>query len=95
MSCIVLLGQVGVDGKGKEIPAFEELLTQGVANKVIAGRLLLGDALHTQKATCRLILKAGADYRFTVKNNQRQLKRTIAIELDRRQTGGPEQPDTY
>lgn len=83
------VGQVGVDGKGRELPAFGELLTQGLANNVIVGSLLLGDALHTQKATCKFILKAGADYLFTVKNNQKQLKRTIAAELNKRRTDTP------
>jgi predicted transposase YbfD/YdcC len=91
----MVAGQVGVDGKGREIPAFEELLTQGVANQVIAGSLLLGDALHTQKAACKRILKVNADYLFTVKNNQRQLKRTIAGELERRQADDPVVVDTY
>src|SRR5580698_1179091 len=49
------LGQVGVTGKGREIPAFEQLLKQGEANALIAGKLLLGDALHTQKATVKAI----------------------------------------
>lgn len=46
-----------------------------------AGTLLLGDALHTQKATCKLVLKAGADYLFVVKGNQRQLGRAITATL--------------
>lgn len=76
------LGQVGVTGKGREIPAFEQLLKQGEAGDLIAGTLLLGDALHTQKATVKTILKAGADYLFVVKGNQRQLGRAITTELD-------------
>jgi predicted transposase YbfD/YdcC len=90
-----IVGQVGVEGKGKEIPAFETLLTQGIANKVIAGSLLLGDALHTQKATCKAILRANADYLFTVKNNQRQLKRAIADELGQHQADDPASWDAY
>jgi len=75
------LGQVGVDGKGREIPAFEQLLKQGQACGLVAGKLLLGDALHTQKATVKATLKAGADYLFVVKGNQRQLGREIAAKL--------------
>ncbi len=75
------LGQVGVDGKGREIPAFEQLLKQGMQHNLVTGKLLLGDALHTQKATVKATLKAGADYLFVVKGNQRQLGRTIATEL--------------
>ena len=91
----VVVGQVAVAGKGREIPAFEALLTQGVANGVIAGSLLLGDALHTQKATCKLILSAHADYLFSVKNNQRQLKRAITTELAQYQTADPTRLDVY
>jgi predicted transposase YbfD/YdcC len=75
------LGQVGVTGKGREIPAFEQLLKQGEASDLIAGKLLLGDALHTQKATVKAILKANADYLFVVKGNQKQLGREITAEL--------------
>ena len=75
------LGQVGVDGKGREIPAFEELLKQGQASGLVTGKLLLGDALHTQKATVKATLQAGADYLFVVKGNQRQLGRQIMAEL--------------
>jgi predicted transposase YbfD/YdcC len=77
----VALGQVGVTGKGREIPAFEQLLKQGQANTLIAGKLLLGDALHTQKATVKAILKANADYLFVVKGNQKQLGRAIQAAL--------------
>jgi len=75
------LGQVGVSGKGMEIPAFEELLKQGETSGLVTGKLLMGDALHTQKATVKATLKAGADYLFVVKGNQRQLKREIVSEL--------------
>lgn len=75
------LGQVGVGGKGREIPALEALLKQGTSHDLVAGKLLLGDALHTQKATVKAILKADADYLFVVKGNQRCLGREIAHEL--------------
>jgi predicted transposase YbfD/YdcC len=91
------LGQVGVDGKGREIPAFEQLLKQGEASGLVAGKLLLGDALHTQKATVKATLKAGADYLFVVKGNQRRLGREIAAELavaDSRQLDRFEYKDT-
>lgn len=77
----VALGQIGVGSKENEIPALERLLAQGQNLHLIAGKLLIGDALHTQKATCKLILKHQADYLFTVKNNQRKLKRTIATTI--------------
>jgi predicted transposase YbfD/YdcC len=80
------LGQIGVDGKGREIPAFEELLKQGETSGMVAGKLLLGDALHTQKATVKAILKVKADYLFVVKGNQKQLKRAIISGLTKAST---------
>ena len=67
------IGQIGVDSKENEIPAFERLLSQGDVH----GKLLLGDALHTQRATVRAIVTAGADYLLVVKGNQKGLRRAI------------------
>ncbi len=75
------LGQVGVGSKENEIPALERLLAQGQQHNLIAGKLLIGDALHTQKATVKTILTAQADYLFVVKGNQKQLKRAIEAAL--------------
>jgi predicted transposase YbfD/YdcC len=80
------VGQVGVTGKESEIAALERLLEQaaGSGNRanLIAGKLLLGDALHTQKKTVRLILEADADYLFVVKGNQPGLQATIFREME-------------
>jgi predicted transposase YbfD/YdcC len=76
------VGQVGVGSKENEIPALERLLDQGKQHDLIAGKLLIGDALHTQKATVKTILKARADYLFVVKGNQKQLRRAITAELN-------------
>lgn len=75
-------GQVGMSGKGREIPAFAQLLKQGEASGLVTGKLLLGDALHTQKATAKMILKAKADYLLVVKGNQRQLGQGIVAALE-------------
>jgi predicted transposase YbfD/YdcC len=83
------VGQIGVDSKENEIPALERLLSQGAT--MVRGKLLLGDALHTQRATARMILNSGADYLFTVKGNQRKLRRVIQTELEARKS----QADTY
>lgn len=77
----VAIGQVGVGSKENEIPALARLLDQGAVHNLIVGKLLIGDALHTQKATCKRILTAQADYLFVVKNNQRGLKQAIEQEL--------------
>jgi predicted transposase YbfD/YdcC len=71
------LGQIGVGGKENEIPAFERLLSQGD----VRGKLLLGDALHTQRATATAIVAAEADYLLVVKGNQKGLRRAIQAEL--------------
>ena len=78
----IAVGQIGVDSKENEIPALGRLLVQGTTGSMIWGKLLLGDALHTQRATARMILTAGADYLFTVKGNQRKLRRVIRTELE-------------
>lgn len=41
------------------------------------GTLVTADALHTQRETARYIVQEkGADYLFTVKDNQPELKKT-------------------
>ena len=75
------VGQIGVDGKENEIPAFERLLVQGTAHGTTRGKLLLGDALHTQRATVKAVLAVGADYLFVVKGNQKGLRRAIQTKL--------------
>ena len=64
-----IIGQIGVTQKENEIPAFHRLLEQ----VSVTGMLLVGDALHTQKDTVKLILKNHADYLLFAKDNQEQL----------------------
>jgi predicted transposase YbfD/YdcC len=78
------LGQIGVSSKENEIPAFERLLKQVKGLGIIVGRLLIGDALFTQKGTVKSILRAGADYLFVVKGNQKILRETIFKEINSR-----------
>jgi hypothetical protein len=84
--------QIGVD-----FPAFERLLAQGGTLGGVAGKLLLGDALHTQRATATAIVAAKADYILVVKGNQRGLQRAIKTKLGSgqgsKQTG--RKPDNY
>lgn len=64
-----ILGQIGVDAKENEIPAFRRLLT-----KIdVSGLLLIGDALHTQTKTISDILGKEADYLLSAKDNQEGL----------------------
>jgi predicted transposase YbfD/YdcC len=78
------LGQIGVSSKENEIPAFDRLVAQCKGLGIIVGRLLIGDALFTQKAIIKTILSAGADFLFVVKGNQKVLRETIAAELSAR-----------
>jgi len=68
------LGSALVDTKTNEIPVARELFTE----LELAGRRVALDALHTQDQTARdLVLKHGADYLLTVKNNQPTLRQNI------------------
>lgn len=68
------LGSALVDQKTNEIPVAQELFGQ----LDLAGRRVALDALHTQTETARqLVLDHGADYLFTVKDNQPTLRQNI------------------
>ena len=61
------LGSEGVAAKSNEIPAVQTLLRRAP----IEDCLVVGDALHTQSETARVIVQeGGGDYLFTVKGNQ-------------------------
>jgi predicted transposase YbfD/YdcC len=70
-----IIGQIGVTQKENEIPAFHRLLRQ----ISVAGMLLIGDALHTQKDTVTDILSHHADYLLFAKDNQEQLVNDLSI----------------
>ena len=46
---------------------------------LLRGRLVSGDALYCQKALCRQLREAGADYLFAVKANQPDLLDDVAV----------------
>lgn len=71
-----IIGQIGVEQKENEIPAFHRLLEQ---IPDISGMLLIGDALHTQKNTITDILFRRADYLLFAKDNQEQLTHDLAM----------------
>jgi Domain of unknown function (DUF4338)/DDE_Tnp_1-associated/Transposase DDE domain len=69
------LGSVVTDSKSNEIPAARQLL----GGQDLLGRILVGDAMHTQDETAKLILfEGGGDYLLTVKGNQSTLETTWA-----------------
>jgi hypothetical protein len=68
------LGSAIVDTKTNEIPVARELFKK----LDLDGRKVSLDALHTQDQTARaLVLEHGADYLFTVKDNQPTVKSNI------------------
>jgi hypothetical protein len=68
------LGSALVDVKTNEIPVARELFKK----LDLDGRTVSLDALHTQDQTAReLVLEHGADYLFTVKDNQPTVKANI------------------
>lgn len=71
---IVLL-QVAVAGKGSEIPAALKLLKSiDLREKVV-----MGDALHTQRQVSIQIVEAGGEYIWFAKGNQPQLEEDIRL----------------
>ena len=70
----VWLGTVGVGEGTNEIPAARELLPR----LDLTDKIVLADAAHTQVETARQILfEGGGDYLLTVKNNQKELVKTL------------------
>lgn len=73
--------QIKVADKSNEIPAMPELLEP----LDLDGTLVTADALHTQRETARHIVQdKGADYLFTVKDNQPELKKRIEAHFEGR-----------
>ena len=69
----VVLVQVAVDTTTNEIGAAPQVLKM----LDLQGKIVTGDALFAQRALSLLIVRAGGDYVWTVKDNQSQLKRDI------------------
>jgi len=62
----------------------------------LVGRLVGLDALHTQTETaCRIVQEGGADYLFTVKGNQKGLRRTLRTRFSTAATPAAFSPSTH
>jgi hypothetical protein len=73
--------QVAIDDKSNEIPALPELL----APLELDGVVVTADALNTQRESARHIVQdKGGHYLFTVKDNQRGLRKRIEQRLSGR-----------
>ncbi len=71
---LVLL-EVEVEGRGKEIPAAMKLLKK----LDLREKIIIGDALHTQREASKHICTAGGDYIWYAKGNQGQLEEDIRL----------------
>jgi len=69
----LVLYQVAIDEKSNEIPAAPPALK----SLNLQGKIVTADALHTQRELSRVVVEAGADYVWTVKDNQPTLRRDI------------------
>ena len=70
-----VVGQLRLAPDGNEITAALELLK----TLPLAGSVVTGDAMFTQKEICRVIKDGGGNYFFTVKDNQPTLRADIAL----------------
>jgi DDE_Tnp_1-associated/Transposase DDE domain len=77
-----VIGQLRVPPDSNEITAALQLLKA----LPLAGVIVTGDAIFTQREICRTIRDGGGDYFFTVKDNQPGLKADIALAF------GPDSP---
>ena len=71
----LVLMEIAIEGKGKEIPGALKLL------KMIdlRGKIVIGDALHTQREASSTICNAGGEYIWYAKGNQSQMEENIQL----------------
>ncbi len=67
------LRQLEVGDKTNEIPVAQQALN----DLNLQGKIVTGDALHTQRETSALVVEAGGDYLWLAKDNQERLKQDI------------------
>jgi len=71
----IVLMEVAVEGRGSEIPAAPKLLSHiDLRDKVV-----MGDALHTQRQISIQIVEAGGEYIWFAKGNQPQMEENICL----------------
>ena len=71
----LVLMEVAVAGKGGEIPAAAKLLS----SIDLRDKIVMGDALHTQRAVSMQIVAAGGEYIWFAKGNQPQIEADIRL----------------
>lgn len=70
-----VIAQVAIDPQEGEIPTAQKVLAQ----VELRGKIILADAMHTQRKLCRQIGQAGGAYLLTVKENQPKLYQEVAM----------------
>ena len=86
-----VLAQVAAPGKGEELVAVKEVLGQ----VPLKGRVVVADALLTQRKVCEQIVAGGGEYLLPVKENQPTLRRDLEVAfplLGTERAGGPTVP---
>ena len=71
----IVLMEIAIEGKGCEIPGAAKLLKM----VDLRGKVVMGDALHTQRALSIQIVEAGGEYIWFAKGNQSQLEEDIRL----------------
>ena len=71
----VVLMEISIEGKGSEIPGAVKLLKM----VDLRGKVVMGDALHTQRAVSIQIVEAGGEYIWFAKGNQSQMEENIRL----------------
>jgi predicted transposase YbfD/YdcC len=74
----VVLMEVAIAGKGSEIPAAPIVLK----SIDLRGKVVMGDALHTQRPVSTQIVEAGGEYIWFAKGNQPQMEEDIRLWFD-------------
>ena len=71
----VVLMEIAIAGKGSEIPGAAKLLKM----VDLRGKVVMGDALHTQRAVSIQIVEAGGEYIWLAKGNQSDMEENIRL----------------
>ena len=71
----MVIGSQECGTKTGEITAFRELIEM----LDVSGAIVVADALHCTKKSAKTVVEAGADYLFSVKDNEPNLKADIAL----------------
>jgi predicted transposase YbfD/YdcC len=74
----IVLMEVAIAGKGSEIPAAPIVLK----SIDLRGKVVMGDALHTQRPVSTQIVEAGGEYIWFAKGNQSQMEEDIRLWFD-------------